>query len=202
MEDAATANVAEVGQVHSEKAGAGEGERCNPSLPPADAISCAEDFYCSASIPGAFGTCEKCTPEKCQQPLMEAAASGAMAAGEVRSEKVLTAAGEGEKCNPSLVPMHAVSCSDGFYCDVARPGADGQCKKCTPERCEQPLRSSSAAASAERYTVGKGERCNEALPKRFTTYCAAGLYCSNKARLRGADGVCVECTNFKCEGSR
>merc|ERR1712117_669149 len=73
---------------------AGEGEECNPSLPPASSILCGEGFYCSSSMPGGSGICTKCTPEACEPAQLNADPS----------VTTPTTSGMGERCNLSLSP--------------------------------------------------------------------------------------------------
>lgn len=142
------------------QAAVGEGEKCNPSLPPAHALLCTQGLYCSTSRPGAFGACMKCTPEKCRRPLLgnttivvahegagwehlSSLLSGAMGASTTEGEAgeahpQQSFATEGEECKPSLPPPHAIVCNDGLFCSAAMPGAAGICRKCTPESCERP----------------------------------------------------------------
>merc|ERR1712038_1404823 len=60
-----TTEMGEVQEAHAATT-AGEGEECNPSLPPTSAILCGEGFYCSSSMLGGSGVCTKCTPEACE----------------------------------------------------------------------------------------------------------------------------------------
>merc|ERR1712226_384781 len=93
-------------EIHTEAATVGEGSKCNPSLPPAFAITCAVGLYCevaSSVFRGAEGVCTKCTPEKCEQPQLEVATSSdTMNGKEIHTEAAIV--GEGSKCSPDLPP--------------------------------------------------------------------------------------------------
>jgi len=204
-----------VGQVHPEKATAGEGETCNPSLPPGYATSCADGLYCNSASqdgtarPGVSGICVACTPEACEPPQFDGIEGNAI--GQVHSEEA-GVVGEGESCNPSLPPAFATVCAEGLYCDSSLPdsavllGAAGTCAKCTPEKCE-PLQMTATGeepageqSHPEKAAADEGEVCNPSLSPTHAILCRDGLYCS-PGKMRGGHGICRICTAEECGGS-